>query len=207
MKLQYGTTSPYVRKVTVLAHETGLHDRIERVDTLPWDPATDIGASNPVGKVPSLVTEDGTAIYDSGVIVDYLDRQHGGPRLLPDKDPERTNILCRMALADGAMEAIILVFSELTRRPENLQWDYWIDRQQNKVHKSLDAMEADPVNRAGTDRFDLGHIATACCVGWIEFRGEMLGVNWREGRPQLEQWFDEVSQRESMRLTVPVAHQ
>lgn len=206
MKLHYGTTSPYVRKVTVLAHEIGLHKRIERVDTLPWDSASDIGTSNPVGKVPALMLDDGTAIYDSSVIVDYLDRQHGGPRLLPDSDPDRTDILRRMALADGAMEAIILVFSELTRRPENLQWDYWIDRQKNKVRNSLDAMEADPANDVESARFDLGHIATACCVGWIDFRGEMLGVDWRTGRPQLARWFDEISQRESMRLTVPVAH-
>ena len=178
----------------------------DSVDTLPWDSATDIAASNPVGKVPALIVDDGSAIYDSAVIVDYLDRLHNGPRLLPDEDPARTNVLCRMALADGAMEAIILVFSELTRRPENLQWDYWIDRQQNKVRRSLDAMEADPANRAGTSRFDLGHIATACCVGWIDFRGEMLGVDWRDGRPQLGRWFDEVSQRESMLHTVPVAH-
>jgi len=164
-----------------MAHETGLHDRIERVDTLPWDPQTEIGASNPVGKVPALITEDGTAIYDSSVIVDYLDRQHDGQRLLQDEDPARTDVLRRMALADGAMEAIILVFSEMTRRPENLQWDYWIDRQQTKVHRSLDAMNADPAN-ATTDSFDLGHIATAVCVGWIEFRGEMLGVDWRTGR-------------------------
>jgi len=205
MKLHYGTTSPYVRKVTVMAHETGLHDAIERVDTLPWDPETEIGASNPVGKVPALITRDGRAIYDSGVIVDYLDRQHDGPRLLPDEDPARTDVLRRMALADGAMEAIILVFSEMTRRPENLQWDYWIDRQQTKVHRSLDAMNEDPAN-ASTDTFDLGHIATAVCVGWVDFRGEMLGVDWRTGRPQLATWFDAVSQRDSMRLTVPVAH-
>lgn len=206
MKLHYGTTSPYVRKVTVLAHETGLHDQIERVDTMPWDTATDIGKSNPVGKVPALILENNTAIYDSSVIADYLDRQHDGTRLLPAEDPARTDVLCRMALADGAMEAIVLVFSELTRRPENLQWDYWIDRQQNKVRQSLDAMDANPVNRAGNGQFDLGHIATACCVGWIDFRGEMLGVDWREGRPDLVAWFDEVSQRESMRQTIPVAH-
>jgi len=197
MKLHYGTTSPYVRKVTVMAHETGLHEKIERVDTLPWDSSTDIGVANPVGKVPALILEDGSAIYDSGVIVDYLDRQHGGKRLLPDEDPARTDILRRMSLADGAMEAIIMVFSELTRRPENLRWDYWIDRQQTKVHRALDAMNTDPANQAGNDRFDLGHIATACCVGWIE---------WREGRALLASWFDEVSERESMRLTLPVAH-
>jgi len=189
----------------VLAHKVGLHDQIERVDTLPWDAQTQIGDLNPVGKVPALITNEGRAIYDSAVIVDYLDRQHSGERRLPTEDPARTDVLRRMALADGAMEAIVLVFSELTRRPEALQWDYRIDRQQHKVRRSFDAMNADPMC-AEVERFDLGQIATVCCVGWIDFRGESLGVDWRGDRPRLAAWFDTISERESMRLTVPVAH-
>jgi len=205
MKLLYGTTSPYVRKVTVLAHETGLHSHIERLNTLPWEPDTQIGGTNPVGKVPALILDDNSVIYDSDVIVDYLDRQHSGARRLPEADPARTDVLRRIALANGAMEAIILVFSELTRRPAHLQWDYWIDRQQTKVHRSLDAMETDPTI-SDADTFDAGHIAMACCIGWIEFRGSMLGVDWRAGRSRLANWFDLINQRESMQLTVPVAH-
>lgn len=203
MKLSYGTTSPYVRKVTVMAHECGLHDRIERIDTLPWDPETGIGTVNPVGKVPALLTDDGHAIYDSAVILDYLDRQHGGDLMIPASDPVRTDVLTRAALADGAMEAVILLFAELTRRPEELQWDFWVDRQTTKVARSLDAMNAHPAIK-NTQLSDAGAIGFACCVGWIDFRGDILNIDWRTGRPALASWFDEISKRPSMQQTVPV---
>jgi len=205
MKLSYGTTSPYVRKVTVMAHECGLHDAIERIDTLPWEADTRIGELNPAGKVPALLTDQGVAIYDSAVIVDYLDRQHGGTRIIPEADPERTDALTRAALADGAMEAVILLFSELTRRPKELKWDFWVDRQTTKVNRSLDAMETlAALNDEQT--FDIGHVGMACCVGWIEFRKDVLGIDWRTGRPRLAAWFDAVSTRPSMQQTIPVQH-
>ncbi len=205
MKLSYGTTSPYVRKVTVMAHECGLHNQIERIDTLPWDPATQIGSVNPVGKVPALLTDDGHSIYDSAVIVDYLDRQHDNTPVIPATDPDRTDALTRAALADGAMEAVILLFSELTRRPAELQWDFWIDRQTTKVARSLDAMNAHPALQ-NSDTFDIGQIGIACCVGWVDFRQDILNIDWRANRPELARWFDEVSKRPSMQQTLPVAH-
>ena len=88
MKLCYGTTSPSIRKVTVLAHEVGLHAQIERVDTLPWATDPTVGKVNPIGKVPTLVLDDGATIYDSNVIVDFLDRTHTGPRRLPEVAPK-----------------------------------------------------------------------------------------------------------------------
>lgn len=205
MKLYYGTTSPYVRKVVVAGIELGLDDQIERVNTLPWEPDTKYGNVNPVGKVPALITDDGQAIYDSPVIIDYLDSLHDGPKLIPASGPERYDVLRVAALADGMMDAVILLFSELTRRPKELHWDFWDDRMRNTVARSLDALETDAPNFDASQP-DLGQITTACGVGWIEFRLETLGIDFRDGHPALAAWFDEFSKRESMKNSMPVAH-
>jgi len=124
MKLYYGTTSPYVRKVVIAAIECGLHDRIERDETFPWEADTQDGGVNPVGKVPALVTDTGQVLYDSPVIVEYLDSLHDGPKLIPPSGEERFETLRIAALADGMMDAVILLYSELVRSPKDLQWDY-----------------------------------------------------------------------------------
>lgn len=205
MKLYYGTTSPYVRKVVVAGIELGLDDQIERVNTLPWEPDTQYGNVNPVGKVPALITDDGQAIYDSPVIIDYLDSLHDGVKLIPVSGPERYEVLRIAALADGMMDAVILLFSELTRRPKELHWDFWDDRMRGTVARSLDALETDaPTFNASQP--DLAQITTACGVGWIEFRIETLGIDFRDGHPNLSAWFDEFSKRESMKTSMPVAH-
>lgn len=205
MKLYYGTTSPYVRKVVVAGIELGLDDQIERVNTLPWEPNTKYGNVNPVGKVPALITDNGQAIYDSPVIIDYLDSLHNGQKLIPANGPERYDVLRIAALADGMMDAVILLFSELTRRPKELHWDFWDDRMRNTVARSLDALETDAAS-FDPSQPDLGQITTACGVGWIEFRLEVLGINFRENRPALSTWFDEFSKRDSMKNSMPVAH-
>jgi glutathione S-transferase len=205
MKLYYGTTSPYVRKVVIAAIECGLHDRIERDETFPWDADTHYGGVNPVGKVPALVTDTGQVLYDSPVIVEYLDSLHDGPKLIPPSGEERFETLRVAALADGMMDAVILLYSELVRRPKNLHWDYWDNRQRNTVDRSLTALEADAA-AFDPDRPDTAQITAACGVGWIEFRIEILGINWREGRPTLSAWFDTFSQRASMQNSMPVAH-
>ena len=124
MKLYYGTTSPYVRKVVIAAIECGLHDRIERDETFPWEADTQDGGVNPVGKVPALVTDTGQVLYDSPVIVEYLDSLHDGPKLIPPSGEEWFETLRIAALADGMMDAVILLYSELVRSPKDLQWDY-----------------------------------------------------------------------------------
>lgn len=205
MKLYYGTTSPYVRKVVVAGIELGLDDQIERVNTLPWEPDTQYGNVNPVGKVPALITDEGQAIYDSPVIIDYFDSLHDGAKLIPASGPERYDVLRIAALADGMMDAVILLFSELTRRPKELHWDFWDDRMRNTVARSLDALETDaPTFNASQP--DLAQITTACGVGWIEFRIVTLGIDFRDGHPNLSAWFDEFSKRKSMKNSMPVAH-
>ena len=205
MKLYNGTTSPYVRKVIVAGIELGLDDQIERVDTLPWEAGTKYGNVNPVGKVPALVTDTGQTIYDSPVIIDYFDSLHDGAKLIPASGPDRYEVLRIAALADGMMDAVILLFSELTRRPKELHWDFWDDRMRNTVARSLDALETDAAS-FDPSKPDLGQITTACGVGWIEFRLETLGIDFRDGRPTLSAWFDTFSARESMKNSMPKAH-
>ncbi len=205
MKLYYGTTSPYVRKVVVAAHELGLEDRIERDETFPWDADTQYGGVNPVGKVPALITDEGQGLYDSRVIVEYLDSLHDSRKLIPASGRERFEQLRISALADGMMDAVILLFSELTRRPPELHWQYWDDRMRGTVARSLDALEADAAH-FDPDRPDIAQISTAVGVGWIEFRIELLGIDFRDGHPVLSDWFDAFSKRRSMQLSVPKSH-
>ena len=206
MKLYYGTTSPYVRKVVVSAHECGLHDEIERIETFPWETGTSYGTVNPVGKVPALVTDEGQVLYDSKVIVEYLDSLHGGQKLIPMHGQERFECLRISALADGMMDAVILLFSELTRRPEELHWDFWDNRMRATVARSLDALEKD-AESFNPDQPDMAQISAAVGIGWIDFRTETIGVDWKTGHPTLVGWFDTFSQRPSMRNSMPVTHQ
>ena len=205
MKLYFGGTSPYVRKVLVAAYECDLEDQIERDETFPWDASTSYGGINPVGKVPALVTDAGQVLYDSPVIVEFLDSLHNGPKLIPPSGPERFEALRIAALADGMMDAVILLFGELTRRPPELHWQYWDDRMRGTVARSLMALDQDASN-FDPERPDVAQITTACGVGWIEFRHGVLGIDFRDGHPTLSKWFDEFSQRASMQATMPKAH-
>jgi len=205
MKLYYGTTSPYVRKVVIAAEECGLDDQIERVETFPWDKDTTYGGVNPVGKVPALVTDDGQVLYDSPVIVEYLDTLHDGEKLIPPSGRERFEIMRIAALADGMMDAVILLYSELERRPKELQWDFWDQRMRNTMARSLGALEADAAN-FDPSKPNLAQITTAVGVGWIEFRLSILGIDFRDGHPNLSNWFDAFSERPSMKGSMPKAH-
>lgn len=202
MKLYYGTTSPYVRKVIIAAIECGLNDRIERDETFPWDAKTDYGGVNPVGKVPALITDEGQLLYDSPVIVEYLDSLHEGSKLIPREGKERFEMLRISALADGMMDAVILLYSELERRPKELHWEFWDNRMRNSVARSLDALDVD-ASTFDPARADIAQISTACGVGWIAFRKPVLGIDWREGRPTLSSWFDNFSKRPSMLESMP----
>lgn len=205
MKLYFGGTSPYVRKVVVAAIECGLNDQIERDETFPWATDTVYGGVNPVGKVPALVTDTGQVLYDSPVIVEYLDSLHNGLKLIPAEGHDRFEALRIAALADGMMDAVILLFSELTRRPPELHWQYWDDRMRNTVARSLDVLEKDAAT-FDPAKPDVAQISTACGVGWIEFRLESIGIDFRSGHPVLSSWFDAFSERVSMKTSLPKAH-
>ncbi|MEZ5591756.1 MAG: glutathione S-transferase N-terminal domain-containing protein [Gammaproteobacteria bacterium] len=202
MKLYYSATSPYVRKVMALAIETGQRDALHLIETTlsPVNPNAALNADNPIGKVPALVLDDGSALYDSPVICEYLDTLHTGPRWFPD-GPERWDALRRQALADGILDAAVISRYEAALRPEALRWDDWLSGQQQKIIRALDQLEQ--TCRQWGERLDIGTLTIACALGYLDFR--FADMDWRSARPQLSAWFAGFSQRPSIASTVPTA--
>jgi glutathione S-transferase len=203
MKLWYAPASPFARKVRVAALELGLADRIELVEVVvsPAKPNADLARENPLIKVPALKTDDGALLYDSRVIGEYLDALAGGGRLFPATGAARWNALTRQALGDGIMDAGILRRYELALRPAELRWHDWLQGQQTKVDHALDA--ADAQAKGWTDAIDIGHIAIACALGWLDFRFPDAG--WRDKRPSLAAWLARVVKRPAFAQTAPKA--
>ncbi len=198
MKLRFSPTSPYVRKVTVMAHETGLAGQLDLVATNVWDSATDIGADNPLGKVPALILDDATVLFDSPVICEYLDGLHDGAKLFPPAGPERWAALRLQALADGALDASILRLLE-GKRAAALQSVAWIGRQKAAVGRVLDTLEREVEALDGP--LTIGVIAVGCLLGYLDFR--FGDDNWRQGRAGLATWYEVYAVGESMAATVP----
>lgn len=200
MKLLYARTSPYVRKVLVLAHETGQAEAIEIVPVaaVPTERNPDTVGHNPLGKVPTLVLDDGTALFDSRVICEYLDARSAGPRLFPDGEA-RWDALARQALADGLLDAALLLRYERVLRPATARWDAWEAGQVAKIAGALDRIEATLAGPASA--LDIGAVATACALGYLDFRFPDLG--WRTGRPDAAAWYEAFGQRPSMQRTTP----
>jgi len=200
MKLRYSATSPYVRKVMIVIHERGLSDRIELEMTDAWSPATDLPRNNPLGKVPALVLEDGTTLFDSTVIAEYLDTlaSPGDGSLFPAAGPERWTALRFQALADGICDAAILRRLE-GNRPEQLRSIDWMERQRAAVARSVDALEADAAKL--DEGFTIGSVAVLSALGYLDFR--FGHENWRPGHPALSAWFDRESKRDSFTRTAP----
>ncbi len=199
MKLYYNPASPYVRKVRVLAMETGLMDDIElaKVTVTPTDPDADLCADNPIGKIPTLVRDDGGALYDSRVICEYLDGVHGGARMFPENGEARWTAVRRQALADGILDAAVTTRYEMFLRPEQLRWSDWVDGQMKKIRRSLDELERETLD----DGVDIGTISVACALGYLDFRYPDEG--WRDSRPKLAAWFEKFATRPSMGETLP----
>jgi glutathione S-transferase len=200
MKLYYSSTSPYVRKVMICAHELGSAEAIETVPVkvTPIAPNADYAVRNPLMKVPALELPDGRQMMDSLVICEYLDSL-GGQRLFPRSGDARWDALCLHALGDGMMDAALLARYELALRPHALRWDDWLNGQYTKVDNALDTLEA----AAGSwgQSFLIGQIAVTCALGFLDFR--FADRSWRTGRPALSAWFAAVAERESVRLTQP----
>lgn len=195
MKLLYSANSPYVRKCLAVAHEVGLRERIETVDAdaNPIRRNPQIAEKNPLGKVPTLIADDGTAIYDSAVIAEYLNALGGG-NLIPREGRARWNVLTEQALADGMLDAAVLARYEMALRPESFRWKEWIAGQEDKIRLGLDEVER---RAAGFgDRADVGTIAFACMLGYIDFR--FAHLDWRASRPKAAAWLEKFSKRESM---------
>ena len=201
MKLHWSSASPFVRKVNVCAEELGLASRIENVPTkvLPSEPNRDYGKVAPLMKVPSLELDDGTVLYDSIVICEYLD-SIAGNKLFPAAGAARWKALRLHALANGILDAAVLARYEGFLRPEPLRWDAWLQGQLAKVDQGLEFLERNVADLKG---IDIGTIAVGCALGYIDFRFADRG--WRGKCPRLAAWFDEVSKRDSFRKTVPKA--
>ena len=202
MKLRYSPTSPYVRKVMVVALETGLAERIERIPTTvaPTKYNEEVARENPLVKVPALTTDDGMVLYDSPVICEYLDTLHGGQKLFPATGKTRWTALRQQALADGILDAAILGRYEILR-PKEYLWQDWIDAQLRKVRGALAALEmeveADELGGAVT----IGQITVGCALGYLDFR--YASEDWRSKHRRLAAWFDELAKRKSIELTKP----
>lgn len=177
--LRYSAASPYARKIRIAADLLGLADRIEIVAADASDPADSLRAQNPLGKIPTLVLEDGASLYDSRVIAEYLDHLSGGGRLIP-AGPVRFEALRLQALGDGINDAALLIRYEITR-PEALRHAEWIALQQGKIDRALDALEAAPPEGP----INIGQIAVACALGYLDLRFEGA---WRAARPRLARW-------------------
>jgi glutathione S-transferase len=198
MKLYWSSRSPFVRKVMVTAHEAGVVGRIatERVVVSSAAPNAAVMAVNPLNKIPTLILDDGTALYDSRVICEYLDTLHEGPKLFPTASGARWTALRRQALGDGLMEAIVLRLGEQARPPPQ-QSEKHLAAYRLKIATALDRLEQEAGELAGN--LHIGHVAIACALAHLDFR--FAADDWRKGRPQLAGWYGDFARRPSMLAT------
>jgi glutathione S-transferase len=187
--LRSASASPFVRKVRIAAAVCGLDDRItiEVADTT--NPSDSLRNQNPLGKIPTLILEDGSTLYDSAVIVDFLDAEAGGGVIIP-KGRERFFALTMQALADGIKEAAILKVYEGRFRAPEMQNARWLEHQTGKIERGLAAFEEEPPPLSGKP--DIGRIALACALGYLDLR---FPGTWREMHPRLVAWLDDFSDR------------
>ncbi|MEM5437807.1 glutathione S-transferase N-terminal domain-containing protein [Paraburkholderia diazotrophica] len=201
MKLHWSPRSPFVRKVMVCAYERGIADRFECVRTpVAMDtPNPALLHDNPLSKLPTLVLDDGSALFDSSVICEYLDTLHHGARLFPASGTERFRALQQQAFADGLLDIYLLLRQERNKPPAQ-QRPQWLDAFKVKSDASLDALEKlAPSLRQ--DGIQIGDIAIACTLAWLDFR--LPDLEWRKGRPALGAWHACFAARDAMRRTEP----
>ena len=187
--LRSSSASPFGRKVKLTASILGLSDRIQIVDADTLNPADSIRQQNPLGKIPALILEDGDVLYDSRVIVDYLDHLAGGGGVIPN-GAGRFSALRDQALADGIMDAALLQVYEGRFRPEDRHEPKWVSHQADKVRRGLDHAEAH-LSETGQD-LHIGQIALACALGYLDLR---FAGRWRESYPKLVAWLGDFESR------------
>jgi len=200
MQLYTAGASPFVRKIRVCLLELGLADQVEQINVAntPFAPHNALIKQNPLGKIPCLVRADGSVIYDSRVITRYLDDYAGG-KLYPTGSL-LWEALTLEALADGVMEAAVLMVYEKRIRPEEKIYDEWIEAQWTKISRALDSLENGWAGHLGGPA-DMAHIAVGVALEYLDFRHGDRG--WRDGRGVLAAWQAEFSQRDAMQQTQP----
>lgn len=202
MKLYWSSRSPFVRKVMVCAHETGLAPRIELERTLVVmsQPNLELMRHNPLGRIPTLVTDDGTVLHDSLLICEYLDSLHAGPRLFPAAGDARWQALLWHALGNGMLDTLVLWRNE-TLKPEAQRGASLLAAFELKTRRAVDALEPQADGLIRTP-FGIGHVGLGVALGYIDFR--FPGLAWRAGHPALAAWHAEFAQRPSAQATLPV---
>jgi glutathione S-transferase len=196
MKLAYSPASPYVRKVMACAIARGLDDRIEKWTVATTDPA--LATVNPLSKVPTLLTDDGVALYDSPVICEYLDSLGSAPKLFPAAGPARWTALRQQALGDGILDATQPRRREVALPQDEGRREY-IALQQGKVRRALDVLEAEADGLG--DLATIGEITIGCALGYLDFR--YPHEPWRPGHPKLEAWYARVVKLPPLAGTMP----
>jgi glutathione S-transferase len=190
-----------VRKVRIVMAEKRIEYHLEIEDV--WSPDSRIQESNPLGKVPCLIMEDGGAVFDSRVIVEYLDTMTPVSKLLPPSGRERAEVRTWEALGDGLLDAAILVRLEQTQRPPEQQSQKWLDRQMGKVHAALAAMSRGLAEKPWCNghMYSLADVAVGCALGYLDFR--FPHINWRETHPNLARLNEKLAARPSFLETQP----
>ena len=194
MKLFYSGTSPYSRKVRLVIHEKGLTQAVTCVACNPFENAPDLEANNPLGKVPTLILEDGTPLYDSPVICEYLDTLTTD-RLLPASGMARWTVLRWQALCDGILDAAYNIVMERRRQAQAQSAD-WITQWETQIRRSLDVVNGS----LGTlpERISLAQLSLGAALGYLDFRLSDLG--WRNQHPELTAWYEDFSSRDAMTI-------
>ena len=200
MKLHWSPRSPFVREVMVVAHERRLIDQISCVRTVAATakPHAELMKDNPLSKIPTLVLDDGMALYDSPVICEYLDALDGAPKLFPTELKARLVALRRQALGDGFLDLLVLLRDERMRAQPSEAHKASAAARKAAVLKSLEA-EAPALAEAP---FDIGHVAIGCALSYLDFR--YADEDWRKDHPQLAQWHATFAARPSVKATEPV---
>jgi glutathione S-transferase len=201
MKLLAALISPYTRKVRVVLAEKKIECEMQIVDVVPAD--NPVNAHNPLGKIPTLLLDDGTALYDSRVIVEFLDSVSPISRLIPDDNRERVAVRRWEALADGVLDAGLLVRYESIRDKKE-QSKAWSDKQLARMQRGMAQIAEDLGERTycRADRYSLADIAVACCTGWLDFR-KPGGIDWRKDYPAVARHYDKMMERPAVADSVP----
>ena len=189
-KLSFSPASPYVRKVRMAAFKAGLDSQLVLITADTQDENDIIRSHNPLGKIPIVQTPDGSYLYDSRVIVDHFSRIGGG--LIPESGKDRDTVLTRSALAEGLIDASLLIVYSDRYSGNETPSKIWLDLQIGKIDRTLDFLETDLINWSSPSGFDAANIGLAAALGYLSFREVR---DWKTGRPKMQEWFANVASK------------